>query len=117
MQSLSHIWHVTTCPNFGRVGFYVKHVISHKYNNCSSFLDPYKISAGVRTRLRAVVVFFLNKAGGKYSDWPWKGYRCSCVACTEKVHERLRAVLTETMEMLLPLLMILHNRTLTGFKI
>jgi hypothetical protein len=56
-------------------------------------------------------VFFI-KAGGKYSDCPLKGCHCNCEACTEKVHGRLKAALTETMEMLLLLLMILQNSTL-----
>jgi hypothetical protein len=51
-------------------------------------------------------VFFI-KAGGKYNDCPLKGCHSNCETCTEKVHGRLKTVLTETMEMLLPLLIIL----------
>ena len=123
MQSLSHMCHVTNCQNFEDAGFYVKYyVISHKYNNCCSL----RLIQNPCSRARACahthththththsggLVFFI-KAGGKYNDCPLKGCHCVCEACTEKVHGRLKTMLTETMEKLFPLLMILQNRTL-----
>ena len=52
---------------------------------------------------------FFIKAGGIYSDCPLKGCHCHCEACIEKVLGRLKALLPETTEILLPLLMILQN--------